>query len=452
MNDRGRVVIVGAGLAGLRAALELSRRGWRVKLLEKRGRPGGRIRRVGARGRPEEVDCGQHLMLGCYRHTLELAELVGTRRQLLPVRGATPFVSQPGRIHPFRVGRGPAPLHLLPALLGLDHLDWSTRLGMARAGLAAKLGARLWPERLDRLSASAWLRWHGQGRQSRRGLWEPLGLATLNIPLEQASARMFATVLDRSMFAGRRDITALLPEQLLDDVFVRPALEKVRRQGGEILCSQRVVRLQHNGRRLLAVETADGRRHQAEAFVLAAPWYETARLAGQVAALDSLGRQCARLGYSGIVTVDIWYDRCWLEWSFAGLLHSPLQWVFSHPRQRGLPARVSCVISGAERLLAWPSQRLVAECRAELVRHFPAAAAARVVDSLVTRVPLATIRVTPGSYGNRPGPATALENLYLAGDWTATGLPATMEGAVASGVQAARMLDSRPAGRIAHVA
>lgn len=451
MSEQRQVIVIGAGLAGLRAALELGRRGWLVKVLEKRSRPGGRVRRLHVRGKPEDVDCGQHLLLGCYRHTLEMAEWVGTRRQLLPVRGATPFVSRPGSIHPFRIGSGPAPLHLLPALLGLDHLDWPTRLRLARAGLAAKLGTRLWPGRLDGLTAGAWLRRHGQDRQALRGLWEPLGLATLNIPLEQASARMFATVLDRGMFAGRADITPLLPERLLDDVLVRPAVEEIRRRGGEIVYSQRVARLHADGRRLSAVETADGRRHRARAFVLAAPWYETARLAGPLEALAPLGRHCSGLGASGIVTVDLWYDRSWLEWPFVGLLHSPLQWVFAHPRQRGGPARMSCVISDAGPLLDWPARRLVAECRAELVRHFPAAAA-RVTASLVTKVPLATIRVTPGSDGQRPGPETALDNLYLAGDWTATGLPATMEGAAASGARAARLCDARHAGRIADVA
>lgn len=435
-----RAVIIGAGLAGLSAAVRLVDRGVGVTVLERSAAPGGRARRLVLPGGHADVDRGQHMMLGCYRASLDLARRLGTTGKIRRVTGTTPFISRNGRVHPYRTGSWPAPLHTLPALLGLTQLGWNERLGLARAAAAAKIQTRLDPVGIDRISALRWLERHGQGPGAIEGFWAPLASATINIPLDRASALMLATVLDKGFFSRQRDAVALLARTTLHDLLVAPARQAIERDGGKVLCGERVEHIEAGNRnRVRAVRTFAGNRYEADVFVCAVPSWDLPGVAGGVPALGSLCRQTAALSHSPIIGIELWYDRPWLGYPFAGLLNSPLQWVFNH----GVPAagpgvrRVSVVISHAVDLVTRPGRELTEFCDTELRSYFPGMRGANLIDSLVLRTPRATIQAIPGQSLLRPPVRTVMDNLYLAGDWTNTGLPSTIEGAIASGIEAA---------------
>ncbi|MBM4395061.1 MAG: FAD-dependent oxidoreductase [Deltaproteobacteria bacterium] len=430
-------VVIGAGLAGLSAAVRLCDARVRVTVLEKGTVPGGRVRRLapGSGGR-SAIDFGQHLMLGCYRQTRAYAERLGTAARLVPVDGATPFVSGPGRFHPYRVGRLPSPLHALPGLFGLTHLPPADRLGLGRAAVAAKIAVRIDPAGLDRRTAAEWLRRNGQGPQAIAGFWGPLVSATLNAPVEGASALLLATVIDKGLFAAREDAVPVLPRGLLHDVLIEPAVAAVRAAGGDVRTAARAARVVTGpGGRVRAVVTAKGEEVAADVFVLAVPPWDAPGALDGIPVLEGVRRAATSLSSSPIVGVEMWFRRRWLAWPFAALLDSPVHWLFDHADGRG--ARVSAVASHATDLAATPSEEVAAIFREEVFRFFPEALEAGPVSTLVVKAREATFAARPGQHALRPACRTPVPNLWLAGDWTATGLPATIEGAVASGRTAA---------------
>jgi len=444
-----RVVVVGAGMAGLTAALGLLDRGFEVTVLEKSSVPGGRVRRLTPRdGEGISIDFGQHLMMRCYYRTLELARRLGTDRVLRTITDVTPFVSRNERIHPFRQGRLPAPFHALPGLLGLTQMDMARRLNLGRAAIAAKIGVRLDPSRLDRMSASQWLARNGQGREAVTGFWEPLVMATLNLPPDEASALLLATVVDRAFFAGREDAVPILPRTTLYDAFVGPAVKEIRSKGGRVSFGTKVLRLERGTSGLVsAVATSRQAEVRADAVVLAVPNWEIGRLTGDLSELAGIRLRAAELSSSPIVSVELWFDRQWLFYPFACLLDSPIQWVFDHPpaaseHGRGSTRRVSAVISNAVSHMGMSRQELVEVCLSELHRFFPSSSSADLVTSMAIRARRATFEGRPGQKGLRTSCRTPLRNLFIAGDWTDTGLPATIEGAVSSGYEAARQVGS----------
>lgn len=435
-----RVLVVGGGLAGLSAAVGLADAGFRVEVLEGSASPGGRVRRLkhGA-----AIDRGQHLMLGCYRESVALIDRLGTAKQLREVRGTTPFLSGPGRVHPYRLGRLPAPLHALPGLTGLTQLDWQARLSLVRAVAAAKLQVRLRPGSLDGISADRWLAKHGQGEGAMRGFWEPLILAALNLPPKDASALLLATVIDRGFFAKRTDAVPLLPQRTLHDLFVAPAVSEITRLGGRVRCRQKARRLELNAddTAVAAVITQSGERCESDQFVLAVPPWDVPDLLGETSGLGWVVDCAERLSFSPILGVELWFDRAWMRYPYAALLDSPVQWIFNHQEELHGAAgekrhRVSLVISHAGRHIRRKGEELTDECVAEVRRFFPEARDAGIVDTLVVRAPRATFRAAPGQATLRPPTETNLGNLFLAGDWTDTGLPSTIESAVASGKRA----------------
>jgi len=431
------IAIVGAGLAGLTASVLLTEAGYEVTLLERHKTPGGRIRRVSAMNGETFIDWGQHLMLGAYHHTLKLLDRLGTRNQLLPVTEATPFVTQDGKRRPYRIGRLPAPLHALPGLFHLSQLSVKDRLNLGRPMLAAKIQSRLRPVKLDRTTALDWLRRHHQTPAAIRDFWEPLALATLNTPLAEASALLLAVVLSKGFFARRTDAQPLLPTGTLHDLLLQPALDRIRRKNGRMLANCRVTGLEFRDGGAAGVQTAEAGTIRADAVILALPPWALEPVLKTSPALSKLGRITTDFEPSPIVSLELWYDRPWLRYPYAGLLGTKAQWIFNHQANgSGGGYRVSVVISAADDI-ELPREAFLETVIGEIRRYFPEARGAKVARHMLIRDFRATFRARAGLAEKRPRPETGIPNLFLAGDWIDTGLPGTMESAVKSGFMAA---------------
>ncbi|HOW51638.1 MAG TPA: hydroxysqualene dehydroxylase HpnE [bacterium] len=434
-----RVIIVGGGIAGLTAALRLAERGIAVTIFERDAVPGGRIRTVRPAADLPPVDWGQHLMIGAYHATLKLADDIGSRATLMTATGATPFVERDGTHYPYRIAPLPAPLHSLPGILSLGHLPLSTRLGLGRAVAKALFAHRFDRATLDTLTARKWLSQSGQGERALNGFWEAVVVSTLNTPSHEASALPLATVLARGLFGKRRDALNILPRTTFDESLIAPTVRRITDLGGTVVTGRRIVRLTVAEGRCTGVIDDTGARHIADRCILTlAPW-DIGPFVADVPHLERLRAVSKQFVPSPIVSVDLWYDRPWFAHPAATLIDGAFHWIFSHPHEPdGYGQRLSLVLSAADELVTRDPAAIATLAESELRDRFPAARDATVLKHFVIREPRATYRSRPGLETHRPGPATALPRLYLAGDWCATGLPATIEGAVLSGEAAAR--------------
>jgi squalene-associated FAD-dependent desaturase len=435
------VIIVGGGLAGLSAAVDLSSRGISVLVLEQRPHLGGRTYSFVDETTGDVVDNGQHLMMGCYHATRWLLSTVGSDHLatlqpnlhidfLHPVRGRS-------SLHCPRI---PAPLHLLAGLLNLKNLSVSDRLRLLKVGLEIRKDPAKIEPRIASLTVHQWLDQLGQSDENKKYLWDVIAIGSLNDDPKEVSALLFYRVL-RSAFLGSRENSSLLvPRAGLSDLFVNPCVDFIRSRGGEVKVSCGVDESLFEGNRLRAVRSSDGQVREARAFVSAIPWYAASPLFSGAAGRQGLNVN-GHLQSSPIVTINLWFDRVVMEQDFVALLDSRVHWVFNKSKIYGssTPTRqyLSLVISGAASLMSVDSGDIIKAALNDLSAAFPAVRIAGLVHSLVVKEKRATFSPRPDAESHRPSSTTQFENLFLAGDWTDTGYPATIEGAVLSGRKAA---------------
>ncbi|MET7697309.1 hydroxysqualene dehydroxylase HpnE [Streptomyces sp. NPDC005485] len=431
-------VVVGGGLAGITAALALADAGVRVTLLEGRPRLGGLA--FSFRRGDLTVDNGQHVYLRCctaYRWFLDRvdgASLAPLQDRLdVPVLDAA---AKPGR-RLGRIGRTalPVPLHLAKSLATYPHLSLAERAKVGRAALALK-GLDLADPALDEQNFGAWLAEHGQSQRAIEALWDLVGVATLNAVAGDASLGLAAMVFKTGLLSdpGAADIGwARVPLGELHDTLARKALDSA---GVRTEVRTRVTSISpyENGRWSVQVP---GESIDADAVVLAVPQRETHDLLPE-GALDDPGR-LLEIGTAPILNIHVVYDRKVLARPFFAALGSPVQWVFDRTEASGLREGQYLALSqsAAQDEIDAPVAALRERYLPELERLLPGARGAEVKDFFVTRERTATFAPTPGVGRLRPGARTKAPGLYLAGAWTATGWPATMESAVRSGVGAA---------------
>ncbi|MFJ3444351.1 hydroxysqualene dehydroxylase HpnE [Streptomyces sp. NPDC086081] len=433
-----RTVVVGGGLAGVTAALALADAGVRVTLLEGRPRLGGLA--FSFRRGDLTVDNGQHVYLRCctaYRWFLdriEGADLAPLQDRLdVPVVDlARPAGRRLGRL---RRDALPVPLHLGRSLATYPHLSLADRARVGRAALALQR-LDLADPALDAQDFGGWLAAHGQSARAVEALWDLVGVATLNAVAAQTSLGLAAMVFKTGLLSdpGAADIGwARVPLGDLHDRLARKALDSagVRTELRTRVTS--VARNAHGGWRVqVPGETLD-----ADAVVLAVPQREAHDLLPE-GALDAPER-LLEIGTAPILNVHVVYDRKVLARPFLTALGTPIQWVFDRTEASGLRSGQYLALSqsAAQDEIDAPVAVLRERYLPELERLLPLTRGAGVQDFFVTRERTATFAPTPGVGRLRPGARTKATGLCLAGAWTATGWPATMESAVRSGVSAA---------------
>jgi zeta-carotene desaturase len=440
-----RTVIIGAGFSGLSAAARLAHAGRRVLVLEARPRLGGRATAFDDRVTGARVDNGQHVMFGCYHETLEFLRLIGaeSRVRIQPSLDV-PFVDARGRLTHLRCPDLPSPLHLLGGLIDWDALRWKDRLAAARVWRAVRTtrhearGTRggsafgLDPN----TSVDRWLRTLRQTQRLREFLWEPLAVAALNEPVEEASADAFAQIL-ALMFSGPPQNAAIvMPAVPLDEMYAEPARTFIESNGGEVRTNALA--------RVIAGETGvSGVRVgdevvRCDSVISSVPWNTFANLFDAVpVSLAQTTAAAARMRSRPIVTANLWFDRPVLDDAFVGFPGATIQWVFDKDSGSGPHGtHLSCTVSGAVELVDRSNEEILAIAEADVRDRLPRARAAILVRGTIVRERHATFSSAQPEIA-RPKTITELAGLFLAGDWIETGLPSTIEGAVRSGRLAA---------------
>jgi squalene-associated FAD-dependent desaturase len=451
------VVVVGGGLAGITSAIELREAGVEVTLLEARPWLGGATCSFSRGGLV--IDNGQHVFLRCCSAYRDLLARLGVTGSVAIQDRFDVTVLAPGGQARLRRSRLPGPLHMAGALAGYSLLSPLDRLRVARAALAMRFAHPARPG-LDSARLGDWLGARGQHDAARRRLWDLFIVSTLNIAGDEANAGLAATVIRTALLGGRDAADIGIPTVPLAELHGQAAASLLGRLGADVRLGAKAIAVEHDaagGFRVQAVSAADGsdprlsadgddladsggRVLRADGVILAVPAPAAARLVP--AAESAAAARWAELGTSPIVNVHVIYDRRVTRLPFAAGVDSPVQWVFDKTRQAGLPSGqyLAISLSAADDYVDVPSARLREQFLPALEALFPAARDARVTDFFVTRERRATFRQAPGCGALRPGAATSLRGLVLAGAWTDTGWPDTMEGAVRSGLTAAQAL------------
>lgn len=437
-----RVVVIGGGFAGLAAGVALAGRGLGVDVLEARGRLGGRAYSFRDDESGAVVDNGQHAMMGCYAHTLAFLERIGCGGKLFRQRNL--FVRM---IHPQR-GSGaiacpslPGPLHILGGILGYRLLGRDERLAALLAGLRLMAMRTRHDPRLESATVEEVLVGLGQSAPARAAFWDPIAIATLNESPARAAAAPFVEVLARAFFRSRRASQFVLPRVGLSELYTEDARHFIEARGGRVATGATVVGLAVADGRVAGLELRDGSRVAAAACISALPPRALAAIVP-----DALRQQLALDGFdtTPIVSTHLWFDRPVLADTFVGMLETSTQWLFDRSRLLDEGGEeggqfVSAVMSAGREPAGWDTARVADTVVAEMRALIPAARAARVRRAVVVKEKQATVSPTPAAERLRPAPETPLRNFLLAGDWTATGLPPTIESAVSSGERAAAL-------------
>ena len=436
-------VVIGAGFAGLSAAVRLTKNGARVLVLEARARLGGRATAFPDRETGELVDNGQHVLLGCYTDTFEFLRDIGAAdRVRLEPQLAVTMIDRRGRRSRLSCPPLPPPFHLLAGIMDWDALSWSDRLSVL--GMVAPLrNARRALQPGSSVKAAspgetveAWLIRNGQTPRIREMLWDPLALAALNQSPQQAAAPVFARVLAEMFGDDPRAAAIALPTRPLEAMYGDPARAFIESRGGTVRMGT-PARIRVQDSRVAAVEAA-GEQWPADRVIAAVPWFAIGELFdAPPEPLAGLLDRARRMSSSPIVTVNLWFDRPILDEPFIGLPGRAMQWVFDKRRLfEEKTSHVSMVSSGAMAMVGLTNDELIDKASAELLEAMPELRDVRLTAAAVVREPRATFSLAIGQPA-RPSTETPVRGLLLAGDWIDTGLPGTIESAVRSGHRAA---------------
>jgi squalene-associated FAD-dependent desaturase len=439
-----RVAVVGGGWAGCAAAVELAAAGCKVTLFEAARTLGGRARAVELHG--QMLDNGQHILLGAYTDTMRLLRRVGVdpKAALLNLPLQMRYPKSSGGMD-FVAPRLPAPLHLAVALLRAKGLASADKMALMRFSTTARWMG--WQLNTD-CSVSELLERFDQTPRMVQLMWRPLCLAALNTPPERASAQVFLAVLRDSLGAGRTASDMLLPRRDLYALFPRAASSFIEERGGAVRCGAKVTAIvQHQGNwRIDATGHALGGNWSApfDAVVLAVPPPAAATLL-ETLPLGAIGQQLAAFEYEPITTCYLQYEAgVRLGLPFYALLDDPAsghwgQFVFDRGQldlaQAGL---CSVVVSASGDAAALGQAALAQAIAAQLAAVFNRPELGNPAWTQVITEKRATFACTPGL--RRLATASGLDGLVLAGDYTASDYPATLEAAVRSGAAAAKAI------------
>ncbi|MCA9183246.1 MAG: hydroxysqualene dehydroxylase HpnE [Planctomycetales bacterium] len=465
INSSARsAIVVGGGLAGISAALALAKHGTRVTILEGRSRLGGRTGsftvELPQSGEQACVDYCQHVGMGCCTN---LKQLIGwldqeddwqTHRQL-HFFGPT-GVYQELKACPLL----PAPLHLSGWLLKWPGLSLRDRVSIAR-GLLAIGKLRLNPA-TQAQTALDWLQHHGQTTRGIKHFWATIVVSALGEELSRVSLAAVAKVLQDGFLRHRDAFHLLIPSQPLGELLGTRAAEQLRAHRVELHLSSRVSSIDYSSEKAIYV-TCQQQSFIADSLVLAVPWHQLGKIdyGSDAAGLAQVANSCGQLQSSAITGIHTWWDRRWFELPHAAIVGRLCQWVF--PKRNwiqtsAIPETASAsqdvlssksaaraehyyqiVISATASWRGGQADDVAEQIQRDLGEVFPAVRDARLMRYQVVTDPQSVFSISPESYARRPEPHVT-PRLMLAGDWTATGWPATMEGAVISGFRAAEEL------------
>lgn len=438
--------MIGGGLAGLAASVALAESGWRVRLFEQRPFLGGRAASYLLPG-GEHVDNCQHVTLGCCTNLADFYARVGSADKI-KFFDRLLFLDPQGRRGEMRAGFLPAPFHMTGSFLAFAPLSLVDKLSIARAMFAILRAKGRSPQAngSQPISMLEWLRRHGQTQAAIDRFWRVVLVSALGEELDRSDARYGIDVFWKAFLSNRTGYRIGVPAVPLATLYdgCKSAIEA---RGGEVALRSPARALCIENHLVSSIQFDNGAAAQAGAYIFAVPHTTLCELIpAELRQSNESFSSLAHIKVSPITGVHFWFDRPVMKDPFLTLLDTTTQWIFnktalyrriSDPAQNSGVQYLQLVISASYALLQKPRQEIIDLCLAEIRRALPAAREAQLTKATVIKEAAATFSPEPGVDRFRPKQQTAIRNLFLAGDWTDTGWPSTMEGAVRSGYLAA---------------
>jgi squalene-associated FAD-dependent desaturase len=438
-NQKPTVAIVGGGLAGISAGSALADAGYQIELFERRPYLGGRASSYELPGTGEVVDNCQHVLLGCCTNLIDFYRRLGVENQIRWYDEIT-FLLPDGCASTLKPSWLPAPMHTGLSFLASPVLDLKDKLAISQALLAL----------MPALPADSgedfrsWLLRHGQTKQSIDRFWAPVLISALNDELDQVSVRYAALVFRESFLksaeAGRMGLPAVPLSQLYGE-----AASYIEARGGHVHLRAAVDSIQALDAGVRICVGSD--EVYADFAILATPFNSISRLLPDAPEMQPIREQAGHFGSSPITGIHLWFDREVTPLEHAVLLERTIQWMFQKSkilntrRESGESGSyLELVVSSSKTLVDKSRNEIVDLAMSEVAEFFPAVREAKLTKATVIKEVHATFSPMPGSDAFRPSHISPWPRLFLAGDWTATGWPSTMEGAVRSGYGAAEAL------------
>ncbi len=421
-----RCIVIGGGIAGLSSAAYLTKQNIKVTLLESSPKLGGRAYSFTEQISNDVVDNGQHILMGCYYDTLNFLKLIGAKENFIYQKSLQiNFLTQAGKLVRLKSFTSLYPFNLLFALLNLKSITFRERLSLLKFVIKLPFISH---QKLSGKNVRDWLKEEKQGDDTIKSFWEIIAVGALNTNIDKASAFMFREILMKIFFNGNFASTIILPKYGLSDAYVKNAKEYIGSNGGNIKLSSSVKEFIISDDKIVGIKTADEVYKDFDYVISAIPFSAFNNIYPEL----FLGEKI-EFEYSSILNIHIWLKNNPMKEQFYGLIDSPVHWIFNKGDH------INLVISDADYLIDKPAEEIYKMCVGELIKY------TKLKESDFSHYKvLKEKRATfiPSNKINyiRPSSNTKIANLFLAGDWTDTGLPSTIESAVKSGRVAVELL------------
>lgn len=420
-----KCLVVGGGLAGLSTAISLTKKNIHVHLIEASPKFGGRVYSFLDEASGNEIDNGQHLLLGCYYETIEFIKLIGAQQQFhFQKRLEIDFLDQNKSEYHLKAAKLPYPFGLLAGLLNYKILSLFDKIK-----IKTLISTLLFIDsnKFYDVSVLTWLKKNGQNKRSIKAFWEIIGIGALNSQLKNASAKIFIDILKVIFLKGSDASAMIIPKVGLSKAFVDPAINYLKTNNAELLFSEKLLEISITQNKAVAVRTDKGSIIDFDAVVLAIPSHALSRINEKNLIIEN---DRTDLSTSSILTLHLWLKENKLKKPFYAFIDSRLHWVFNHGDY------ITTVTSSADELVEKSQEELFSIISTELSTYL-GINRENISRYKIINEKRATFIPNSENLLKRPSAKTKLENVFLAGDWTNTGLPATIEGAIKSGNTAA---------------
>lgn len=416
-------IVIGGGFAGLSAAVHLSRKGKKVELIEASQKLGGRAYSLTDKPTNTVIDNGQHIMMGCYRETLEFFKIIDAQENLifqdkLKVNFLQPFF----KLVPLEVTSGPYPFNLAAGLLNYKAISFKDRLLLLKFFLKLPLSSS---RDLSKITVYEWLENENQNEKIRKAFWEILAVGALNTSIYKASAKVFKDILIEIFFRGNNAAVIILPGKGLTETYCDKAKSYIEERGGKVITGETVNALTLERNKVGSIITNKRVIKEFKYLISAIPYYALERLFPVKDLIPDPG-----FSYSSILTVHIWLKENKIDKTFYGLIDSDIHWIFN----KG--SHLTLVRSDANDLMEKSKEEIFEMVKKELYRYC-FIEENDISDYRIIKEKRSTFIPSNDLQYKRPPSETILNNFYLAGDWINTGLPSTIESAVKSGKMSA---------------
>ncbi|MFO7445085.1 MAG: hydroxysqualene dehydroxylase HpnE, partial [Ignavibacteriaceae bacterium] len=399
----GKVIILGGGFAGLTAAAYLVKSGFKVEVIESSGKVGGRAYSIVDKDTNSVIDNGQHILMGCYRETLDFLKLIGAENNFIfQDKLKVNFVKEDFHTYPLKAVTSFYPFNLLFGLLNYQAISFNDRLLLLKVFLKLNLYSS---RDLEKKSIVEWLDEENQTEGIKKAFWEILAVGALNTNITKASAKIFVDILKQIFLKGNKAATIVLPAGGLSESYCNNAERYISQNGGEIKYSETVQALRTNGMKIISVTTSQREIKDFDYVVSALPLYAVNKILPESHTII-----LPSLEYSSILSVHIWLKENRLKENFYGFINSPVQWVFNHGNH------ITIVISDADYLMDKSKEDIFDIVSAETYKYLKIPCD-DILSYKVIKEKRATFIPSNKILHNRPSTETPYRNFFLAGDW-----------------------------------